>query len=112
MNLGTITALGVQALSLFPYVLQSVVAIEAVAKNLPGATKLQMLLNSVGAVAGVTSQLPDMIGVISKLTASIVNDLNVSGIFTKKDQTPALTGGSKRAAHTCPITFRNGSLPT
>ena len=81
-----------QALMYFPYVLQSIVAVEAAAKSLPGASKLQLVLNSIAAVAGVSGQLPnDTVKIISTIATAIVTDLNNSGIFTHAAPTPVTT---------------------
>lgn len=71
-------------LSLFPHVLDSVVAIEKAAKGLPGSSKKAIVLDSIQAAAKVGSTIPiPQVALISKLIDTVVRELNVAGVFTK-----------------------------
>lgn len=68
-------------LKYFPYVLQAVVAVEA-AVAAPGATKKQVVLNSIQNVAKVGEEVSQAtIATISALIDSTVSALNASGVF-------------------------------
>jgi len=72
-------------LKFFPYVLGGVTAVEQVAGAVPGATKKQILLNSILTASKVGEQVPvPQVAAISTLIDSVVSELNASGVFTHK----------------------------
>lgn len=73
------------ALQYLPHVLAGVQAVEAVVGAGNGATKKQLILSSLTAVARVGAQVPeDHVQVVSALVDSVVNTLNQSGLFSHR----------------------------
>jgi hypothetical protein len=72
-------------LQFFPFVLGGVVAVEQVAASEPGATKKQIVLDTVLTAAKLGEQVPvPMVSLISALIDQIVTSLNASGLFSHK----------------------------
>lgn len=68
----------------FPYVLQAVTAVEAAIGSAPGATKKQVVLNSVTAAAKVGATVDEAhVSAISNLIDTTVSALNASGLLGK-----------------------------
>jgi len=66
-----------------PYVLRAVTAVEDIYKSEPGASKKKLVLDAIGAAAGVGESVPDpTLAVISSLIDSTVAALNQLGIFS------------------------------
>lgn len=65
-----------------PATLAAVLAVEATAKEKPGTTKLQTVVNAVMASAQVASGVPiPSVAAIASLVSLIVGILNATGIF-------------------------------
>lgn len=72
------------ALQFLPTVLNTVVAIEGVAINVPGVNKKQMVLNIITAGAKGAESAPNAtVQGIGQLIDAVVGELNSSGVFNK-----------------------------
>lgn len=74
------------AFQYFPIVLSGVTAIEqTIGSSAPGATKKQILLDSIVATAKVGEGVPEShVSAISGLIDVVVTALNISGVFKSK----------------------------
>jgi hypothetical protein len=85
-------------LSITPQLLGAIIAIEHEV-NAPGATKKQIVLDSVTIAAKAGEKIPDPhVAGISMLIDSLVGTLNSSGVFNKPAAPPAKTVDTPHAA--------------
>lgn len=77
-------------LQFLPHILAGVVAVEQVLQSAPGATKKQLILNSIIAASQVGEKVPaDIIAGVSTLIDSTVSTLNAAGVFGHAPAPPA-----------------------
>ena len=76
-------------LGFFPYILQAVKAVEDNFASEPGASKKQLVLDSVLTAAKIGEQVPQpTVALVTALIDSTVSALNASGIFKKATPAP------------------------
>lgn len=72
------------ALRYLPLVLQAVAAVEGVFGSGQGATKKQLVMDSIAAAAKAAGQAPHKdVAVVGQLIDHVVGSLNASGVFAK-----------------------------
>ena len=71
-------------LSYLPSILKTVVAVEEVAKGLPGQSRKQIVLDIISTGAKGAEEIPEEhVKVIGTLIDTVVSALNKSGLFSK-----------------------------